>query len=504
MRKVFVSYRHVDPDERLAKAISEHLEKRGCDVFLDVKIRLGLRWVEEIERQILLSQFFVVLLSKDSIRSDMVRKEVELAHRLETEGKLKILPVRVGFEGGLPYDLGAYLDAIQYTFWTPSEPSKPILQQIHRAISESAPLPQSPPDSDSGEPVKSGDATDDAGAPLPVADPRMETGTVNPQSPYYVRRPTDGSLEKLMAQQGETAVIRAPRQYGKSSLLAQAHARQRENGQSCYIDFQHIGENQLAGLDELCKYLALKISQAFRTRLKPSEVWDSGLGPKESLRTFIADAVLLEAKSPVLFCLDELDRIFDKPYREDFYLAVRGWHNDRAIEDCWTRLNLLIAHSTEPTLWIQNINVSPFNVGVRLRLEPFGEKEVSWLNARYGAPLKSRAEIQDLLKLLGGQPYLTRQALYSMRVHGGSMEDLKKVAAHETQGPFGDHLRRHLWVLHKNDRRKKALLQILRDGSCDEEIDFEKLLAGGLIRGETRQTARAGCELYAEYFRMHL
>ena len=42
----------------------------------------------------------VVFLSSESIRSDMVRKEVAVAHGL---GK-RIFPVRVDYDGALPYD----------------------------------------------------------------------------------------------------------------------------------------------------------------------------------------------------------------------------------------------------------------------------------------------------------------------------------------------------------------------------------------------------------------
>ena len=44
----------------------------------------------------------------------MVRQEIETAHELRKEGKLAIFPVRLGFQGKLPYDLGGYLNHLQY------------------------------------------------------------------------------------------------------------------------------------------------------------------------------------------------------------------------------------------------------------------------------------------------------------------------------------------------------------------------------------------------------
>src|SRR5262245_12148908 len=99
---------------------------------------VGDKWVEEIERRISASSFFVALLSADSIRSDMVRQEVELAHSLLN---CAILPVRVVFDGALPYDLASYLNRIQYAQWKSREDNQIIAEQIFAAINRSASLP---------------------------------------------------------------------------------------------------------------------------------------------------------------------------------------------------------------------------------------------------------------------------------------------------------------------------------------------------------------------------
>ncbi|HKQ74946.1 MAG TPA: hypothetical protein VJ810_14725 [Blastocatellia bacterium] len=54
------------------------------------------------------------MLSADSIRSDMARQEVELAQSLT---HVTILPVRVAFDGALPYDPASYLNRIQSERW---------------------------------------------------------------------------------------------------------------------------------------------------------------------------------------------------------------------------------------------------------------------------------------------------------------------------------------------------------------------------------------------------
>jgi GxxExxY protein len=171
--QVFISYRHINPDQDLAGFLEGYLKSRGIDVFIDTQMLVGDKWVEEIDRRIRASSFFVALLSADSIRSDMVRQEVELAHSLPS---CSILPVRVAFEGALPYDLASYLNRIQYAQWKSRDDNQTIAEQIFAAINRSASLPNQ---GQSGETQSSAaelqalaDVTEIRGAPLPAATKR--------------------------------------------------------------------------------------------------------------------------------------------------------------------------------------------------------------------------------------------------------------------------------------------------------------------------------------------
>ncbi len=72
-KKVFISHRHVEADKSLGKFLEHRLKTGGYSVFVDTHIKVGMEWAAEIESQIKGSQFFVVLLSEQSIKSDMVR-----------------------------------------------------------------------------------------------------------------------------------------------------------------------------------------------------------------------------------------------------------------------------------------------------------------------------------------------------------------------------------------------------------------------------------------------
>lgn len=510
--KIFISYRHVEPDQSLAGFLVEHFRQSGLEVFIDRQMLTGTRWIEEIESQLRSSDFFVVLLSKDSIRSAMVRKEVWIAHELSQreDRRFTILPVRANFTGALPYDLSAYLDTIQYAVWKDGETYNAVANQLLAAINHSIALPQAGRTEDEAAAPTAiralAEVTEAAGAPLPSADPRflLESGAVKFDSPYYIRRDSDDKFEELTRLPGQTIIVKAPRQFGKSSLLARADINAQANDRRpFYLDFQFVDAKYLEDLEGLMRYLARKLARHFRTLTKPDEFWDDGLGAKDNITDFIEEALLADAASPILFLFDEADHLFSRPFRDDFFATVRGWHNLRARNNRWNSLNLVIAHSTEPNLFIRDLTQSPFNVGLQIRLDGFSQQQFAELNAKYGQPLNSSAEIESLFDLVGGHPFLIRQALYFLVANRWSLAQLEKESASDT-GPFGDHLRRFLWSLQSNAELKASMLQILRNGQCDSEEHFQRLNSAGLIRGETRNAVQARCRLYRDYFSKHL
>ena len=253
---------------------------------------------------------------------------------------------------------------------------------------------------------------------------------------------------------------------------------------------------------KLLPYLASKIAKELNLTLKPNDAWDEMLGATDNLTYYLEQALLDQSDAPIVFAFDEVDNLFKYELRNSFFGMIRAWHNRRAMHSGWNRLNLLIAHSTEPALFIDDINQSPFNVGKVIRLGDFTPAEISRLNELNGTPLQSPEELVSLANLLSGQPYLIRQAFYCLRTTIPSLADLRRVAANE-DGPFGDHLRRLLWNLQRAPKMQTAVLQVLKGRGCQSEPVFQRLRAAGLVSGEARSTVRIRCDLYREYFSRH-
>lgn len=129
---IFISYkRNADPDHSLATRVIETLQQQGRNVFIDRTIRVGQEWASEIEAKVRESDFLIVFLTAASSGSEMVKGEVEIARdQAAKSGKgPKILPVRLAFNGPLPYPLNAWLEKLQYArFWVTTR----FLQHIIR------------------------------------------------------------------------------------------------------------------------------------------------------------------------------------------------------------------------------------------------------------------------------------------------------------------------------------------------------------------------------------
>jgi hypothetical protein len=99
MQKIFISYSRKDMD--FVRKLAGDLEKAGYDVWWDITdLRGGDDWVRQIPEAIRLSQFFLVVLTPDSVESEWVRKEYTQALSL----RKKIIPMML-VPGPVPFAL---------------------------------------------------------------------------------------------------------------------------------------------------------------------------------------------------------------------------------------------------------------------------------------------------------------------------------------------------------------------------------------------------------------
>jgi hypothetical protein len=512
--QLFIAYkRHANPDQQLATYLKEALTAEGHAAFIDLTMRTGVTWMEQIDQQIRSSDFLIALLSQDSADSEMLQAEVRRAyHYRKAQGRPHILPVRVAYDRLLPYAIDAFLDPLQYVLWRNEADNEQVVQHILASISGE--FRQNPPLAletafRTGAISEDGSLIPDdefPAAPLPEFDPRLlqelavPGGAVRLRDKLYVEREADAQLKDQIVRWGSTLTIRAPRQTGKTSLLVRGthYAKEHEN-KVVLLDFQRFSSDRLSSLDIFLYELGQLICRELRLdAAKLEDAWQGALGPKQKLTYFLEDHILPEFERPIILAMDEADSLLRTPFYQEFFALVRAWHDQRAFNpDQWEKLNIVMVISTEPYLLIKDINQSPYNVGTQIELEDFSAQQVEYLNRQHGSPVRAN-EFPELMTLLGGHPYLTRKALYMMVTSNLTWPNLVQNAATD-QGPFGGHLKRHHWGLRERPELKEALKQVIQTNACQNESALFRLLRAGLVKGSgTYYSCR--CDLYRRYF----
>jgi hypothetical protein len=298
--------------------------------------------------------------------------------------------------------------------------------------------------------------------------------------------------------QGVTITIKGPRQMGKSSLLMRTMRAATEGGKrTLFLDFQLLDRASLRSADAFFAQFAAWLSDELGLPDKWNEQTSALLGNALRMTRYVGRYILEPLGSPLVMALDEVERVFDTDFRSDFFGMLRSWHNDRARSATWRQLDLVLVTSTEPYQLIDNLNQSPFNVGEVIELNDFTPDQIRDLDRRHGSPLGA-SDLGRLIDMLGGQPYLTRRALYLVASGSLGVDDLFAHAL-DDRGPFGDHLRHHLFRLQGKEDLMAGLREVIATNRCSDERTFFGLRGAGLVRREGR-AVKPRCQIYADYF----
>lgn len=325
-------------------------------------------------------------------------------------------------------------------------------------------------------------------------------------SRFYITRRTDEKFQAAIAKRDSIVLVKGARQIGKTSLLARGLQQARQAGGSVVLtDFQHLTATAFESVEKLLLILAEMIADQLDLQVLPHQVWSNFLSPSTNFERFLRREVLAKTSTPIVWALDEVDRLFNFSYASEIFGLFRSWHNLRALEPDgpWPRMTLALAYATEAHLFITDLNQSPFNVGTRLTLEDFSLAQITELNLRYGHPLHSEKEVQRFYQLVGGHPYLAQRGLYEIAQRELSLSALE-AQADSDEGLFGDHLRRMLVSLQKDAALCEALCNLLEGQAELPLASFYRLRSAGVLVGDSVPEARPRCELYARYLRGRL
>jgi hypothetical protein len=327
-------------------------------------------------------------------------------------------------------------------------------------------------------------------------------GSVPPDSPFYIERAgVDAICQEAIAKPGALIRIKAPKLMGKTSLMARLCEQARSRGERVvYVDLDSVEKSTLTHLDRFLRWLCWRVERELKLESQLKTYWDEEiLGSNDNCTVYFEEYLLSASEAPLVLALDNIDRIFPYPeVVEDFLGMLRSWHEKSKIYPMWKQLRLILAHSTECYIPL-DLNQSPFNAGIPVELREFGQSQVEALANLHGLHWPV-SQIQELVQLLGGHPYLVRLAIYEIGTRQMTWDELVQKAATE-EGIYSNHLRRHLMALQQSPALALALKKVVDSPDPVElhSLDIYKLHSMGLIRERLNQVMPT-CDLYREYF----
>ncbi|MGK7900242.1 MAG: AAA-like domain-containing protein [Hormoscilla sp.] len=327
-------------------------------------------------------------------------------------------------------------------------------------------------------------------------------GQVPLDSPFYIERPPiESDCYETIVRPGAMIRIKAPREMGKSSLLMRILFHAEGQGyRTANISIGEADRDALHNIDRFLRWLCEELRDGLDLEARVDDHWRSALGSNKKCINYIKKYVLAKIPSPVVLALDEVDRVFDAAeIATDFFAILRALHERGKNEVLWQKLRLIIVHSKEVYISQENINQSPFNVGLPIQLPELDRTQVMDLVNRHGLDW-STEQLDQLMAMVGGHPYMIRLGLYEIARGRKTLSVLLEMAPTEA-GDYSHILRRHLTYLEKHPQTKVEFQQVL-SAKGPVEIQTEEafnLASRGLVKFQGNAVIPA-CGLYRQYF----
>lgn len=516
--KILISYyQGTEPDKSLALELESALKASSYEVFIvNGSLRMATHGLQQIYAELNQCDYLLLLLSTLAASSEMVTEEVRWAKALQDtrpDSKPGILPIRINCPSHLlNHDLRGYLRGMPQREWRSPNDTPNLVQGVleflasgdNPASNNSSFVPTPEPARESAQFPNPYSLTPNH-PPQPVAEPELPTGQVELASAFYVERPEiDQRCYEAIAKPGALIRIKAPRQMGKTSLMARILQRSTILGyRTVPLSFQLADSKVFTDLDQFLQWFCAVVALELQLPARLGDYWNGIFGSKVSCKSYFERYLLANTIEPLVLGLDEVDRVLQYPeLTSDFFGLLRAWHEEAKNREIWRKLRLVVVHSTEVYVPM-DINQSPFNVGLPIELPEFKSVQVQDLAQRHGLAWAT-SEIERLMVMVGGHPYLVRLALYYIARQEITLPQLLETAPTDA-GLYSDHLRRHLWNLSQHPELAAALYKVV---SADSPVQLEsipgfKLQSMGLVHLRGNEVTPR-CNLYRDYFRVRL
>ena len=333
--------------------------------------------------------------------------------------------------------------------------------------------------------------------------PKQPENQLQNISSFYIQRPEiENNCYQNILQPGALIRIKSPRKMGKTYLISRIFDHVKQKGYRT-VSINLWSQENLTDLKTFLQRFCAILSLELGLEDQIDQSWSSRFGSQDNCTNYLKKYILPVIDSPLVLGLDNIDEIF--PYSEitqQFSALLRAWHEKAKTEDIWQNLRLVIAHSQEVDISI-DINQSPFNVGLSVKICEFNSMQIKELVGKYGLNF-SDSEITQLRDMINGHPYLLTTVLDKISKGNLTLSNFLEVAP-TNQSPYGKFLNFYLSELEKDTLLKAAMQQVI-NSDVPIKIDSTqalKLRSLGLIEFKGNEV-QCLCNLYRLYFQERL
>jgi WD40 repeat protein len=233
-------------------------------------------------------------------------------------------------------------------------------------------------------------------------NPYRAAGTFDDIS--YVEREADEQLLNAIEANSRYPYLLAPRQSGKSSLIAHtANKLDVTYFDIVFIDISTFSPDSLESYDTFLSQFITEISSSLKLSNKISS---------NKLNTVLGSIASHSTKRIVIF-IDEIDGLLEAKFKDNFFGSIRSFFNKRARNKELKQIQFVLSGAAQPTQLISKEHISPFNIGIPIILRDLSLESVIEMvkhldNGRWKIEPKISAEIY---KHTRGSVYLTQLTL---------------------------------------------------------------------------------------------
>lgn len=301
--------------------------------------------------------------------------------------------------------------------------------------------------------------------------------------------------------------IKAPRFMGKTALLSRIKSVTKQKCHVVSIDMRVMADHvTLNNLHTFLRTFCWNVIRSLDIEANITEHWENSfLGCNALCNDFFEDYILNAIDKPLVLIFDEINHLF--PYEEisiDFFSLLRAWHEQGKSNPLWSKIRIVLAYSTEPSINLPR-NHSPFdNIGTFINLPEFtGEQVLELANTYYSLSLDS-TDINLIMDLVGGHPHLVTLTFDSLKKGKTSLQKLDERSPY-AEGIYYEYLK----SLHQQLCEVNGLENIYREiVNTKDWLEINTIKANDLYRlgliKRQQGKVKISYKLYRLYFRQVL